>query len=71
MVIATIHFFKEQSVILQDVCTLGVVNIRYCGYVAVVKVNYEERLEADRPLETLDIEDQPEGSNALNINRLL
>ncbi|KAI0496751.1 hypothetical protein KFK09_023075 [Dendrobium nobile] len=60
----------DENTAAHDVCTLGVVNIRYCGYVAVVKVNYEERLEADRPLETLDIEDQPEGSNALNINSL-
>ncbi|XP_020576398.1 protein TSS [Phalaenopsis equestris] len=61
----------DENTAAHDVCTLGIVNIRYCGYVAVVKVNYEETcVAAGPPLQIFDIDDQPEGSNALNINSL-
>lgn len=54
---------------MQDVATLGVINLRYCGYVAVVKVDYDKKSERPLP-QNVDINDQPEGgANALNINR--
>lgn len=57
---------------MQDVATLGVVNVRYCGYIAVVKVNHHEKSEEHLPLQGVDIKDHPEGgANALNINRCL
>lgn len=56
---------------MQDVATLGVINARYYGYVAVVKVDYGKK--SNRPLsQNVDINDQPEGgANALNINRFV
>jgi protein TIF31 len=56
----------------QDIDTLGVVSVRYCGYIAVAKVNHLDRSKVDFPLQPTDIKDQPEGgANALNINRSL
>lgn len=53
---------------MQDVATLGIVNVRYCGYIGVAKVNHHDKNKV--PLQTVDIKDQPEGgANALNINR--
>lgn len=48
---------------------MGVINVRYCGYVAVVTVSRNESRTG--PLQQrVDIEDQPEGgANALNVNR--
>jgi hypothetical protein len=57
----------------QDTTTLGVVYVRYCGYVVVVKVEGE----VDEKVNTLshqnnELFDQPEGgANALNINRFM
>lgn len=54
---------------MQDVSTLGIINVRYCGYVAVVKVDYDKKSERPLP-QNVDINDQTEGgANALNINR--
>ncbi|KAK8956763.1 Clustered mitochondria protein [Platanthera zijinensis] len=60
----------DENTAAHDVCTLGVVNIRYCGFVSVVKVNYQESCVTNLPSQTFDIEDQPEGANALNVNSL-
>lgn len=60
----------DENTAAHDVCTLGVVNIRYCGFVAVVKVNYQETCATNTQPQTFNIEDQPEGANALNINSL-
>lgn len=55
---------------LQDIDTLGVVSVRYCGYIAVAKVNHLDRSKVGLPLQPTDIKEQPEGgANALNINR--
>lgn len=56
---------------VQDITTLGVVNVRYCGYVVVVKVEVGVRENVDSPSQqTIELFDQPEGgANALNINR--
>ncbi|ONK68213.1 uncharacterized protein A4U43_C05F8870 [Asparagus officinalis] len=51
-----------------DFITLGVMNVWYCGYIAIVKVNNFDKSKLD-PLQAIDIEDQPDGgSNAQNIN---
>ncbi|KAL6963106.1 hypothetical protein U1Q18_038074 [Sarracenia purpurea var. burkii] len=55
----------------QDIATLGFVNVRYCGYIAVVKVERSNGIEMYTPLQSPELLDQPEGgSNALNINSL-
>ena len=55
---------------LQDVDSLGIVNLRYCGYVAVAKVNNIEKTIVNSSIKPADITDQPEGgAHALNINR--
>lgn len=57
---------------LQDTATLGVVIIRHCGYMAVVKVSAEVDWEGNPIPQDIDIEDQPEGgANALNVNRFV
>jgi hypothetical protein len=50
--------------------SLGIVNLRYCGYVAVAKVNNIEKAKVNTSIKPIDITDQPEGgAHALNINR--
>ncbi|VAH64196.1 unnamed protein product [Triticum turgidum subsp. durum] len=60
----------DENTAAHDVDSLGIVNIRYCGYVAVVKVNnYEKTIVTS--FKPADITDQPEGgAHALNINSL-
>ncbi|KAF7037870.1 hypothetical protein CFC21_048148 [Triticum aestivum] len=61
----------DENTAAHDVDSLGIVNIRYCGYVAVAKVsNYEKTIVASS-IKPADITDQPEGgAHALNINSL-
>lgn len=55
---------------IQDIATLGVLNVRHCGYIATVKVQGKENDKVDNPLESMELPDQPDGgANALNINR--
>lgn len=62
---------KYFTLIAQDITTLGVVNVRYCGYVVVVKVEDGGSENNNSPSDQNDeLFDQPEGgANALNINR--
>ncbi|XP_073110528.1 protein REDUCED CHLOROPLAST COVERAGE 1 isoform X2 [Elaeis guineensis] len=61
----------DENTAAHDITTLGVVNVRYCGYIAVVKVNHHEQNKGNFPLQSVDIKDQPEGgAHALNINSL-
>lgn len=54
---------------MQDVGTLGIVNVRYSGYIALVKVVGQQSGKATAPLSNEHL-DQPEGgANALNLNR--
>lgn len=54
----------------QDIATLGVVNVRYCGYTAVVKVEEREDDKKQSPLPYIELLDQPDGGAcALNVNR--
>nr|GEY62378.1 putative reverse transcriptase domain-containing protein [Tanacetum cinerariifolium] len=53
----------------QDISTLGVVDLRYCGYIAVVKVKEREDDKKVPPLQYIELLDQPdEGACDLNIN---
>lgn len=55
---------------MQDIATLGVVNLRYCGFIAIVKVQGKEDKNMGPPVQSIELLDQPEGgANALNINR--
>jgi len=58
---------------VQDITTLGVINVRYCGYVVTVKVERGVNENVDSPSQqNIELFDQPEGgANALNINRFL
>lgn len=58
---------------VQDITTLGVVYVRYCGYVVVVKVEGGANDNANSSFhQNNEVFDQPEGgANALNINRFL
>ncbi|KAL6982101.1 hypothetical protein U1Q18_023716 [Sarracenia purpurea var. burkii] len=62
----------DENTAAQDIATLGFVNVRYCGYIAVVKVERSNGIEKMyTPLQSPELLDQPEGgSNALNINSL-
>ena len=57
---------------LQDVDSLGIINLRYCGYVAVAKVTDIDKAKVTSSIKPINIADQPEGgAHALNINRLI
>ena len=57
---------------LQDISSLGLVNLRYGGYIVTVKVEAKEHVSVDSLSPMIESFDQPEGgANALNINRLL
>lgn len=61
----------DENTSAHDFTTLGVINVRYCGYIALVKVNNFDKSKLDLPLRPFDIADQPDGgANALNINSL-
>ncbi|XP_044485664.1 protein TSS-like [Mangifera indica] len=60
----------DESVVVHDTSSLGIVIVRHCGYTAIVKVVGDvkkEKFEA----QDIEIEDQQDGgANALNINSL-
>ncbi|KAG6429948.1 hypothetical protein SASPL_108005 [Salvia splendens] len=59
----------DESVVVHDTSSLGVVVVRHCGYTATVKVVGD--IKSGRNLKDVEIEDQPDGgANALNINSL-
>ncbi|XP_019191220.1 PREDICTED: protein TSS [Ipomoea nil] len=61
----------DENTAAHDLATLGVVNVRHCGYIASVKVHGEEIDNKSPKLQSLDLPDQPDGgANALNINSL-
>ncbi|XP_051147762.1 protein REDUCED CHLOROPLAST COVERAGE 3-like [Andrographis paniculata] len=60
----------DESVLVHDTSSLGIVVVRHCGYTATVKVdaNWDK---VNNCIQDIDIEDQPDGgANALNINSL-
>ncbi|KAF9601065.1 hypothetical protein IFM89_015991 [Coptis chinensis] len=60
----------DENTAAHDTTTLGVLNVRYCGYIAVVKVRQESG--SIGPIQSkFEMIDQPDGgANALNINSL-
>ncbi|CAK9165776.1 unnamed protein product [Ilex paraguariensis] len=61
----------DENTAAHDMTTLGVVNIRYCGYIAIVKVEGRENNKEGPLLQSLELLDQSDGgANALNINSL-
>ncbi|KAF7826179.1 protein TSS-like [Senna tora] len=61
----------DENTAAHDVTTLSVINVRYCGYVVVVKVEGGENGIVNSPSQHIELLDQPEGgANALNINSL-
>ncbi|CAK8560680.1 unnamed protein product [Lathyrus sativus] len=62
----------DENTAAHDITTLGVVYVRYCGYVVVVKVEGEANEKVNSSShQNNDLFDQPEGgANALNINSL-
>lgn len=55
---------------MQDIATLGAINLRYCGYIATVKVEQRENVKSSNPSQSIELLDQPDGgANSLNINR--
>ncbi|CBI31070.3 unnamed protein product, partial [Vitis vinifera] len=62
----------DENTAAHDFATLGVVNVRYCGYIVVVKLEGKESSKMDTHFQSIELLDQPEGgANALNINRFL
>ncbi|KAL3819178.1 hypothetical protein ACJIZ3_005083 [Penstemon smallii] len=60
----------DESVIVHDTSSLGVVVVRHCGYTATVRVTGDMK-KGKSLIQDICIEDQPDGgSNALNINSL-
>uniref|UniRef100_A0ACD5UN94 Uncharacterized protein n=2 Tax=Avena sativa TaxID=4498 RepID=A0ACD5UN94_AVESA len=61
----------DENTAAHDVDSLGIVNLRYCGYVAVAKVNNIKKTIVNSSIKPADIMDQPEGgAHALNNNSL-
>ncbi|CAL0302174.1 unnamed protein product [Lupinus luteus] len=62
----------DENTAAHDITTLGVINVRYCGYVAYVKVEGGENDNFDSSsYQNTEFLDQLEGgANALNINSL-
>ncbi|XP_038989066.1 protein TSS isoform X2 [Phoenix dactylifera] len=60
----------DESVVVKDTATLGVVIVKQCGYTATVKVSGHVK-DKNCAMESIYVDDQPDGgSNALNINSL-
>ncbi|CAN4111448.1 unnamed protein product [Withania somnifera] len=61
----------DENTAAHDIATLGVLNVRHCGYIATVKVQGKENGKVGSPLQSMELPDQPDGgANALNINSL-
>jgi protein TIF31 len=60
----------DESVVVHDTVSLGIVVVRHCGYTAIVKVNGDLKKRKNMP-QDIEIDDQPVGgANALNVNSL-
>ncbi|XP_002523351.2 protein REDUCED CHLOROPLAST COVERAGE 1 [Ricinus communis] len=60
----------DENTAAHDIATLGIVNVRYCGYFAVVKVDGAEEKNVRPPSQSIELEQPEGGANALNINSL-
>uniref|UniRef100_A0ACD5V1Y8 Uncharacterized protein n=1 Tax=Avena sativa TaxID=4498 RepID=A0ACD5V1Y8_AVESA len=73
---------SDESVVVKDSSTLGVVIVKHCGYTATVRVSGRTKIISDSKqasdisdhldgMLSIDVDDQPDGgSNALNVNSL-
>ncbi|KAF8407168.1 hypothetical protein HHK36_006294 [Tetracentron sinense] len=58
----------DESVVVHDTSSLGVVVVSHCGYTAIVKVVGDVK-KGMYTAEDIDVDDQPDGgANALNVN---
>ncbi|XVF33173.1 hypothetical protein REPUB_Repub17cG0145800 [Reevesia pubescens] len=60
----------DENTAANDISTLGVLNVRYCGYIAIVKVEGRENEESSLPSQSIELEQPEGGASALNINSL-
>ncbi|KAF9669070.1 hypothetical protein SADUNF_Sadunf14G0069500 [Salix dunnii] len=60
----------DENTAAHDFATLGTVNVRYCGFNAIVKVEVGEEKKASPPSKSIELEQPEGGANALNINSL-
>ncbi|TYH38821.1 hypothetical protein ES332_D12G136400v1 [Gossypium tomentosum] len=60
----------DENTAAHDISTLGVLNVRYCGYIATVKVERRENQQSSHPSQSIELEQPEGGANALNINSL-
>ncbi|KAB2070094.1 hypothetical protein ES319_A08G135900v1 [Gossypium barbadense] len=60
----------DENTVAHDTSTLGVLNVRYCGYIAFVKVEGRENEKSSPPYQSIELEQPEGGANALNINSL-
>ncbi|KAJ7962574.1 Tetratricopeptide repeat (TPR)-like superfamily protein [Quillaja saponaria] len=61
----------DENTAAHDITTLGVINVRYCGYIVIVKVVARQNGNVSSPSQNIELLDQPEGgANALNVNSL-
>ncbi|KAJ8900444.1 hypothetical protein K2173_025221 [Erythroxylum novogranatense] len=60
----------DENTAAHDIATLGIVSVRYCGYIAIVKVEGREEKKVSPPAESIVLEQPDGGANALNINSL-
>ncbi|KAE8727547.1 hypothetical protein F3Y22_tig00005459pilonHSYRG00250 [Hibiscus syriacus] len=60
----------DENTVAHDTSTLGVLNVRYCGYIAFVKVEGRENVKSSRPSQSIELEQPEGGANALNNNSL-
>ncbi|CAL1378787.1 unnamed protein product [Linum trigynum] len=59
----------DENTAAHDIATLGTVNVRYCGYIATVKVE-ERKGNKVSSFQSVELEQPEGGANALNINSL-
>ncbi|XVF80234.1 hypothetical protein PTKIN_Ptkin15bG0054500 [Pterospermum kingtungense] len=60
----------DENTAAHDISTLGVLNVRYCGYIAMVKVEGTKNEKGCPSSQSLELEQPEGGANALNINSL-
>ncbi|XP_022757552.1 protein TSS-like [Durio zibethinus] len=60
----------DENTASHDISTLGMLNVRYCGYIAIVKVVGRENEKSILPSQSIELKQPEGGANALNINSL-
>ncbi|KAK8554549.1 hypothetical protein V6N13_093532 [Hibiscus sabdariffa] len=60
----------DENTAAHDISTLGVVNVRYGGYIAIVKVEGRQNEKSSLTSQSIELEQPEGGANALNINSL-